>query len=126
MDKARKSVTEKIYEQIRDAIIFSRLKPGERLSENKLREKFKVSRTPVREALIQLQAQGYTTVGKNKSAVVRKASIEEVEELYSILSLLEPYSAGMAARWRTKKDITRLEKIFNYMTSNMKKDDLDT
>jgi len=123
MDKTGKSAADKVYEEIRDAITFSRLKPGERLLENKLCEEFKVSRTPLREALRKLQAQGYITGEKNRGAIVRKTSIGEVEELYSILSLLEPYSAGKAAKWRNKKDITRLEKIFNHMSTNLKKDD---
>ena len=96
MDKSRKSAAERVYKEIRGDIILSRLKPGERLLENKLCEEFKVSRTPLREALRQLQAQGYITVEKNRGAIVRKMSIDEVEELYSILALLEPYSAAKA------------------------------
>jgi len=123
MDKPRKSATEKVYKEIRDAIIFSRLKPGERLLEHKLCEVFKVSRTPLREALRQLQAQGYITVEKNRGAIVSKTSIAEVEEIYSILALLEPYSAAKAASRRTKRDITRLNRLFDHMSANRIKDD---
>ena len=89
MAKSRKSAAEKVYGDLRDAITFSRLKPGERLLESKLCEGYKVSRTPLREAIRQLQAQGYITVEKNRGAIVKKTSIEEVEEIYSILALIE-------------------------------------
>ena len=123
MDKTPKSATEKVYKEIRDAITISSLKPGERLLENRLCEKYKVSRTPLREALRQLQAQGYITVEKNRGAVVRRMSIDEVEELYGILAILEPYSAAKAADRRTKRDIARLNKVFDTMKADMLKDD---
>ena len=97
MEKPRKSAADKVYKEIRNAITFSHFKPGERLLEKTLCEAFNVSRTPLREALRQLQAQGYITVERNRGAIVKKTSIAEVEELYSILSLLEPYSAAKAA-----------------------------
>ena len=123
MAKSRKSASEKVYEDLRDAITFSRLKPGERLLESKLCEAFKVSRTPLREALRQLQAQGYIEVEKNRGAIVKKTSIAEVGEIYSILALLEPYSAAKAAGKRSKRDITRLNRLFEHMDSNLLKDD---
>jgi DNA-binding GntR family transcriptional regulator len=123
MEKARKSAADKVYKEIRNAITFSRFKPGERLLEKTLCEAFNVSRTPLREALRQLQAQGYITVERNRGAIVKKTSIAEVEELYSILSLLEPYSAAKAAAKRTKRDIARLTRLFEHMSANLQKDD---
>ena len=123
MTPARKSAAGRIYAELRDAITFSRLKPGERLLESKLCDQYKVSRTPLREALRQLQAQGYIEVEQNRGAIVKKTSIAEVEEIYSILALLEPYSAAKAAALRNKRDITRLNRLFEQMDSNSLKDD---
>ena len=123
MNKKIKSLTEKVYKKIRDEIITSSLKPGERLIEKKLCEKYNVSRTPLREALMQLQAQGYITMGGKRGSVVKRLSMKEVEELYNILALLEPQSSAKAASRRTKKDISKLNKLFDVMSSNIKKDD---
>ena len=123
MAKTRKSASEKVYKELRDAITFSRLKSGERLLESKLCEEYKVSRTPLREAIRQLQAQGYITVEKNRGAIVKKTSIAEVEEIYGILALLEPHSAAKAACKRRNRDITRLNRLFEHMDSNLLKDD---
>lgn len=123
MPKSKTPVSERIFEQIRDAVTFGHLKPGERLSEKRLCEEFQLSRTPLREALRKLQAQGYITLEANVGATVRKISLEEVEDIYDILSLLEPYAAMLAATRRSKEDIRELKQIFNQMNSQSAKDD---
>jgi len=123
MAKSKTPVSERIFEQIRDAVTFGHLKPGERLSEKRLCEEFRVSRTPLREGLRKLQAQGYITLEANVGATVRKISVEEVEGIYDILSLLEPYAAMLAATRKSKEDIRTLKHIFHQMNSQSAKDD---
>jgi DNA-binding GntR family transcriptional regulator len=123
MAKSKSPVSERIFEEIRDAVTFGHLKPGERLSEKRLCEEFRVSRTPLREALRKLQAQGYITLEANVGATVRKISLEEVEDIYDILSLLEPHAAMLAAAGRTKEDIRTLKHIFQGMNVQSAKDD---
>jgi DNA-binding GntR family transcriptional regulator len=123
MAKSKSPVSERIFEEIRDAVTFGHLKPGERLSEKRLCGEFRVSRTPLREALRKLQAQGYITLEANVGATVRKISLEEVEDIYDILSLLEPHAAMLAAAGRTKEDIRTLKHIFQGMNVQSAKDD---
>ena len=87
------------------------LKPGERVSEPELAERFGISRTPIREAFRQLESEGYLVVIPRKGAVVASLSERDVEEFYSIKIILEGFAAKMAAENLTKKDIERLESI---------------
>ncbi len=105
------TLREKILETIREAILSGALKPGEKVAEPELAERFGISRTPIREAFRQLESEGYLTVIPRKGAVVAELSEREVEEFYAIKSVLEGYAARMAAENLTEKDIERLEGI---------------
>jgi DNA-binding GntR family transcriptional regulator len=105
------TLREKILESIRDAILKGSLKPGERVSEPELAERFGISRTPIREAFRQLESEGYLVVIPRKGAVVASLSERDVEEFYSIKSILEGYAARMAAERMAPRDIERLVAI---------------
>lgn len=105
------TLREKILESIRDAILKGTLRPGERVSEPELAERFGISRTPIREAFRQLESEGYLVVIPRKGAVVASLSERDVEEFYSIKSILEGYAARMAAERMAPRDIERLEAI---------------
>ncbi|MCD6526427.1 MAG: GntR family transcriptional regulator [Desulfuromonas sp.] len=105
------TLREKILENIRDAILKGTLKAGERVSEPDLAERYGISRTPIREAFRQLESEGYLTVVPRKGAVVTALSERDVEEFYSIKSILEGYAARLAAEKLTDKEIERLVTI---------------
>ncbi len=105
------TLREKILETIRDAILKGTLKAGEKVAEPELAERFGISRTPIREAFRQLESEGYLTVIPRKGAVVASLSERDIEEFYSIKSILEGYAARMAAENLSDKDIERLETI---------------
>jgi DNA-binding GntR family transcriptional regulator len=105
------TLREKILEMIRDAILKGTMKPGERVSEPELAERFGISRTPIREAFRQLESEGYLVVIPRKGAVVASLSERDIEEFYAIKILLEGFAAKMAAEKLTEKDIDKLESI---------------
>lgn len=107
------SQTEEAYQKIRDAITYGQLKPGERLVETKICEIFKVGRTPLREALRQLQMEGYIDVFSNKGAVISKISIRDVEEIYNIAAILEGYATEVATGYIRTLDKKELRSIHN-------------
>ncbi len=86
------------YRRLRDAIVYGQLKPGEKVVQEMVAEMLHVGRTPLREALRQLETEGYLEVVPNKGAVVRKLTVQEVEECYEVLALLEGYSVERATR----------------------------
>ena len=105
------TLREKILETIRESILKGQLKPGEKVAEPELAERFGISRTPIREAFRQLESEGYLTVIPRKGAVVTALSERAVEEFYAIKSILEGYAAQMAAENMSDKDIAKLESI---------------
>lgn len=105
------TLREKILETIREAILKGTLKPGEKVAEPELAERFGISRTPIREAFRQLESEGYLTVIPRKGAVVAALSEQDVQEFYAIKSILEGYAAELAATRLSEKDIERLQAI---------------
>ena len=105
------TLRESILETIRDAIISGALKPGEKVAEPELAERFGISRTPIREAFRQLESEGYLTVVPRKGAVVVSFSQRDVEEFYAIKSILEGYAARRACDKLTPREIDKLQAI---------------
>lgn len=105
------TLREKILETIREAILKGNLKPGEKVAEPELAERFGISRTPIREAFRQLESEGYLTVIPRKGAVVAALSERDVEEFYAIKSILEGYAAELASTRLTEKELEKLEAI---------------
>lgn len=120
------TLRERILETIREAILNGQLRPGEKVAEPELAERFGISRTPIREAFRQLESEGYLTVIPRKGAVVTDLSEREVEEFYSIKSILEGYAARMAAEKMTGKDHDRLEAINNRLKQLAAEGDVKT
>lgn len=97
------------YELIRQAIIHGDYEPGQRLTEEGLAAEFDVSRTPIREAIRRLEADGLVTSLKRGVSVKSFAS-SEVQQIYDLRALLESYAAGQAALHRTELDVLELER----------------
>lgn len=106
-----KSLREKIYQKIRDDITYGKFAPGERLVEDRLAEEFKASRSPIREALRQLESEGLITFERNKGITVAKLSIKQVDEIYTLRCILESYAARLTAERITKKDVAHLRDL---------------
>src|SRR3954447_24564090 len=98
----------RVREQLQDAILEGILKPGERLRAEALAQRYGTSRTPVREALLQLEAQGLVEVETNRGAVVRPFDRADPLALYEVPARLEPAAAARAARRIEPQDIERL------------------
>ena len=96
-------------ELIRDAILDGRLAPGKRLKEEQLAKDLGISRTPVREALLLLQAEGLIESVPNRGAIVRAYSSKELVDMYDLRALLESYAARRAATRVTDEQLAELE-----------------
>lgn len=105
------TLREKILGSIREAIRTGRLKPNEKVVEQDLVQQFGVSRTPIREALRQLETDGYLKVIPRKGMFVAPLSQLDVKEYYDIKGLLEGYAAEMAAENMSDSALFRLEAI---------------
>lgn len=86
-----------IYSVIRERIISGAYPPGSRLRERELSQEFDVSRVPLREALPQLEWDGFIQILPRRGAVVTQLSLRDIEELFDVRLTLEPYAARCAA-----------------------------
>ncbi|MFA5565938.1 MAG: GntR family transcriptional regulator [Acidimicrobiia bacterium] len=103
--------TQNTYERIRQAIVEGELSPGQRLVEQRLVEQFEAaSRTPVREALRRLEAEGLIEAEPNKGARVRSLSMAEIDDLYELRARLEGYAAALAAARASEEQIAELDR----------------
>jgi DNA-binding GntR family transcriptional regulator len=97
-----------VTELVRRAIVDGVVAPGDRLKEEELARELGISRTPVREALLILQAEGLVDAAPNRGATVRTHSAAELEELYELRAVLEGYAARRAASRITEAGIEEL------------------
>jgi DNA-binding GntR family transcriptional regulator len=107
----RSSLTDRFRGQVEEEILAGRLVPGERLDERTLAERFGVSRTPVREALMQLAATGMVEMRQRQGAVVATMNIARLMHMFEVLVLLEVQAARLAARRMTAQERAELEAI---------------
>lgn len=96
------------YGLILDAIDVGDYRPGDRLVESDLAERFGVSRTPVREALQRLETQSLLT-RDGRSLIVSSLDHNEMSELYAVRTELEGLAAKLAAQHATKEEIRVLQ-----------------
>jgi len=96
------------YAQVRAAIVENRYPPGHRLVEQRIAEELGLSRTPVREALRMLEAEGLVVSERNRGAMVRQISPTEVADLYGLRIRLESYAVEVATERSTETELGEL------------------
>ncbi len=100
-----------VFRQLERAILSGDLPPGTSLTEVKLCGELGVSRTPVREALMQLELEGLVKTTHNKGAVVVGISERDVDDIYTIRVRIEGLAARRAAENITKGELEELQEI---------------
>jgi DNA-binding GntR family transcriptional regulator len=99
---------ERAYTAIRERIITGSYAPSARITEQEISDSVGVSRTPAREALRRLQAEGLVRVVPNQGALVTDWTEADIEEIFELRAMLEPYGAFRAAARITPKGIAEL------------------
>jgi DNA-binding GntR family transcriptional regulator len=106
---------DRIAASIRDSIITGRIKPGERLLEPDVAKMLGVSRTPLREAFLQLESEAFVKVTPRRGAVVSDLSVKDAEEIYVVKSSLEALAARLAASRMCPATLNTLHTINDQM-----------
>ena len=117
-------LNQKVYRVLKEAIIKGFLEPGTKLLENKLAGEMHVSRTPIREAIQKLAAEGFIKIAPNQTLIVTEVSLEDVKEVLQIRGVLEGLVAHIAAKKITRQEIDELEEIVTQMGLYVTKKDL--
>ena len=123
-EKRFKSLTNLLTEKLREAIISGKFSPGERLSEEALAASLHVGKVALREALRSLETEGYVTFLPNNEVAVSKLTREDVQDYYTIASVLEGLAARLAVENAQPEEIARLKELHLALKEACQKRDL--
>ena len=112
----RQTVSGATTERLRELILTGRLGAGETLRQDELSAFLSVSRTPLREAIITLEAEGLVVNHPHRGAVVYRPTADELREIYDIRILLETHAAQTATERMTPEILQAVEGIVNEMS----------
>ncbi|MFD3837167.1 GntR family transcriptional regulator [Streptomyces sp. NPDC058642] len=120
------AVRERVLVTLRQEIIAGRLRPGDRLVERELAERFGVSRVPVREAIRALVTEGFVHFETPRRTVVRRLTPKDVKELFELREALEVYAAALAASRATPQDLAEVEQLLDQAATATEAGDAET
>lgn len=103
------TVREMVYDKLREAIVCGFFRPGQRLRERDLERELGVSRTPIREAIRQLELERLVVSAPYRGVVVAELSRQEAEEVYQVRAALEGLVSRLAAQRATPDSLARIE-----------------
>lgn len=105
----KRTLTEDVTDQLRDAIFRGLFTPGQRLSEEQLAQTLGVSRGPIREAFVRLEREGLISSQANRRTVVARLSQRDLEEVYSLRMALERLAVQYAVHYAQLSDFAAME-----------------
>ncbi len=106
-----RALYEEVAELLRQRIFASELEPGSWIDELRLAEEYGISRTPLREALKVLAAEGLVTMKVRRGAYVTEVNEKDQRDVYHLLSLLESDAAGVVATEATEAELQELQAL---------------
>jgi DNA-binding GntR family transcriptional regulator len=110
-DMSRTKAVQKAYAFVRERTLKGIYSSGLRITEQEIANATGVSRTPVREALRRLQAEGFVTLVPNQGAAVAEWSGQSIDDMFELRALLEPYGAARAAERITADELAELSAL---------------
>lgn len=113
--KSFRSKNELVYQTIRDAILSSELRPGTRLVIDELAATLEVSQIPVREALRQLEADGFVIIKPYTGATVTSVQVSQVYEIFGLLESMEVISSQRVCEIATEGQLRQLDSMLRQM-----------
>ena len=110
-----RALYEEVAELLRQRIFRRELEPGSWIDELKLAEEYGISRTPLREALKVLAAEGLVTMKVRRGAYVTEVSEKDLSDVYHLLSLLESDAAGVVAERASDAQLRELQELHDQL-----------
>ena len=117
---APRALYEEVAELLRQRIFHRELEPGSWIDEVKLAQEYGISRTPLREALKVLAAEGLVTMKVRRGAYVTEVSERDLAEVYHLLALLESDAAAVVAERATDAELKELQKLHKELEAAVK------
>lgn len=108
--KQRGQGAARVYNKVREDILRLNLAPGDLLDESHISREFKLSRSPIREAMVRLSSEGLLKTLPNKSTIVAPLNIEEFSSYIDALDLVQRITTRLAARLRTSEQLATIKR----------------
>jgi DNA-binding GntR family transcriptional regulator len=122
---APRALYEEVAELLRQRIFSRELEPGSWIDELKIAEEYGISRTPLREALKVLAAEGLVTMKVRRGAYVTEVSDKDLADVYHLLALLESDAAGVVAQKATEAEMAELQTLHDELEAAQRDRDRD-
>jgi DNA-binding GntR family transcriptional regulator len=120
-----RALYEEVAELLRQRIFKRELEPGSWIDELKIAQDYGISRTPLREALKVLAAEGLVTMKVRRGAYVTEVSDKDLRDVYHLLGLLESDAAGVVATHATDSQLAELQALHNELEAAVRPDQVD-
>jgi DNA-binding GntR family transcriptional regulator len=120
-----KSLREQVYDHLREGMNHGELAPGASINLNEICQRLGISKTPLRDALLQLEAEGFVTILPRRGCVVNVLTPEEIRHLYEIIGSLEASVIENEFRNITPKRIREMRSLNEDMRTALAHDDFD-
>lgn len=118
-----KSLPQDLFNKLRDDILQNKIKAGEKLTEQRICQEYKVSRTPVREAFQKLELDGLIEIIPNRGAFVLGLTRQDIEDMYELRAAYESIAVKWAIDRMTPEEYEEMQEAFELMEFyTMKKD----
>ena len=124
-EKRYKSLTKLLVEKLKDAIGKGNPSPGESLTEAELAASLKATQPAVREALRELETEGFVTFRANNEVIVSKPTPQEIEDHSAIAGALEALAARLAAQRAQAAELERLRELHQALKEACQQRDVD-
>ena len=112
-----------LYTRLMEDILSGKLKTGDKLTEQRICDEYKVSRTPVRESLRQLEADGLVENIPNRGAFVTGLSRQDIGDIFALMESAEMLAVRWAIERITEEELAKLAETFEFMTFYTRKND---
>ena len=115
---SRRHLHDELLTRLRECIIGGELKPGEKIPEKELCERFGVSRTPLREALKVLAFEGVVALNHNRGSTVRQLNLEELAEAFPVYAQFEGLAGELACEKLNANEIGEIRRLHDEMIAH--------
>lgn len=120
-----KTLSQSIYNFLKEAIITNKLTANQRIIEKDIAQKFGVSTTPVREALLRLSAEGYVSIDSHRKTLVKEISYQELLDIFKVMADLDVIAISQVVEHIKKEHIKELTDLTKQMEKRGRSGDVE-
>jgi len=119
------SLKDQVYDYLREEIRSKSLKPGDTINMDATSRKLGISKTPLRDALLQLEMEGFVSIEARRGIYVNKLALDEIREYYQVIGALESSAISTSFNRIKSSHVEKMNKLNQAMETALKKDNFE-